>query len=129
VADVRHALAADRADGEVDVLQAEAVRGDLLQREALRGELLQRELARLVAVSAGAPEAYFTVIRPMGKLGKSLISAVVLGPRLLFDVAGDIGVTRDAPDYALRFTPHTALAVALSAARAFRFDDWLPLHG
>jgi hypothetical protein len=31
-------------------------------------------------------------------------ASVILGPRLLFDVAGDIGVTKDAPDYALRLT-------------------------
>ena len=51
---VRHALAADRLDREVDVLQPEAVRRHQLQREALRGELLQRQLAGLVAVAARA---------------------------------------------------------------------------
>src|SRR5262249_28450796 len=49
-----YALAADRADGEVDILEAEFVGGDLLQREALGGDLRQRQLACLVAVAAGA---------------------------------------------------------------------------
>src|SRR5215813_14347545 len=51
---VRHALAADRADREVDVLEAEAVRGHELEREALGGELRERKLAGLVAVAARA---------------------------------------------------------------------------
>src|SRR5215216_2755597 len=51
---VGHALAADRADGEVDVFEPEAVRGDLLQREALGGDLLQRKLASLEAMAACA---------------------------------------------------------------------------
>src|SRR5216117_624394 len=51
---VRHALAADRADGEVHVLQPEAVGGDFLQRKTLRGELSEGELAGLVAVAARA---------------------------------------------------------------------------
>src|SRR5258706_5582140 len=51
---VRHALAADRADGEVDVLEPELVSGDELEREALRRQLLQGKLAGLVAVSARA---------------------------------------------------------------------------
>ena len=41
-------------DREVDVLQAEAVRGHLLERKALRRELRQRQLAGLVAVAARA---------------------------------------------------------------------------
>src|SRR5262249_2666172 len=44
---IRHALAADRADGEVDVLEPELVRGDQLQREPLRRQLLERQLAGL----------------------------------------------------------------------------------
>src|SRR5262245_55295938 len=51
---VRHALAADRADREIDVLQSEPVGGDLLQREALRCDLFQGELACPVAVAARA---------------------------------------------------------------------------
>src|SRR5262245_8247209 len=51
---VGHPLPADRADGEVDVLQREAVRGHLFQGKALRRELRERELARLVAVPARA---------------------------------------------------------------------------
>src|SRR5436190_14271522 len=51
---VRHAFVADRADREVDVLQAEFVRGDQLQRESLRRDLLECQLAGLVAVAAGA---------------------------------------------------------------------------
>src|SRR5687767_14954338 len=54
VDDVRNALAADRLDRQVHVLQRETVGGDFLQREALRGELRERELARLVAVAARA---------------------------------------------------------------------------
>src|SRR5258706_8053488 len=52
------ALAADRLDREVDVLQGEAVGRDPLERESLRGELLQRQLARLVAVAARALERH-----------------------------------------------------------------------
>src|SRR5439155_19485647 len=51
---VRYALAAHRANGEVDVLESEAMRRDLLQRKALRGELRQREFAGLEAVPARA---------------------------------------------------------------------------
>src|SRR5438552_11640103 len=51
---VGHALAAYRADGEVDFLQSKLVGGDLLQRKALRRELREGELAGLVAVAAGA---------------------------------------------------------------------------
>src|SRR5262245_62695689 len=51
---VGHALAADRADREIDVLEAEAVRGHELEREALGGELRERKLAGLVAVAARA---------------------------------------------------------------------------
>ncbi len=49
-----HALVADRADGEIDILQAEAVRGDELEREALGGKLRQSELAGSVAMAARA---------------------------------------------------------------------------
>src|SRR6266540_1625120 len=51
---VRHALAADRLDGEVDVLEPELVGRHQLQREALGRQLLQSELAGLVAVAARA---------------------------------------------------------------------------
>src|ERR1700751_4302923 len=51
---VLHAFAADRADREVDVLEAEAVRRHELERETFRSELRQRELARPVAVAARA---------------------------------------------------------------------------
>src|SRR5262249_29450557 len=51
---VRHALAADRLDRLVDLVEAEAVRRHQLQREALRRKLRQSELAGLVAVAAGA---------------------------------------------------------------------------
>src|SRR4051812_34586735 len=54
VDDVRDAFVADRADGEVDVLQAELVRRDQFQRKSLRRNLFQRQLARLVTVAAGA---------------------------------------------------------------------------
>src|SRR6266436_4206656 len=51
---VRHALAADRADREVHVLEREAVGRDLLQRKALGCELRESELAGPVAVAARA---------------------------------------------------------------------------
>src|SRR5688572_5973695 len=51
---VRLALAADRLQRPVDLLETEGVGDCLLQREAVRGELLQRELARLVGVAARA---------------------------------------------------------------------------
>ena len=52
--DVRHALPADRADGEVDVFQRKAVRGDLFQREALSGvEFAFGLVAVAVALVAG----------------------------------------------------------------------------
>ncbi len=51
---VRHALSADRADGEVHVFEREAVGRDLLQRKALGCELREGELAGLVAVAARA---------------------------------------------------------------------------
>src|SRR5262249_53261718 len=51
---IRHAFAADRLDGEIDVLESELVGGYQLKREALGGQLLQRELTRLEAVAARA---------------------------------------------------------------------------
>src|SRR6185436_17965439 len=51
---IRHALVADRADGEIDVVQSELVRRDQLERETLRRDLLECQFARLVAVAARA---------------------------------------------------------------------------
>src|SRR5262245_36241143 len=51
---VGHALAADRFDGEVDILQAEAMRGDEIKWKAPRRELCERKLARFVTVPACA---------------------------------------------------------------------------
>src|SRR5581483_4069185 len=45
---IGHALAADRFNRLVDLVEAEPVSGDELQREALGGKLLQRQLAGLV---------------------------------------------------------------------------------
>src|SRR5262245_59372262 len=45
---VRHALATDRLDRKVDVVEPEAMGRDLLQRKAVRGELFERKLAGLV---------------------------------------------------------------------------------
>src|SRR5882762_11948180 len=51
---VLHAFVADRADGEVDILEPELVGGHQLERKAVRGELCERELACPVAVAARA---------------------------------------------------------------------------
>src|ERR1700693_3114501 len=51
---VRYAIAADRSDGEVDIVEPEAVGGDELERKALRRQLRQSKLASLVAVAARA---------------------------------------------------------------------------
>src|SRR5215470_12134778 len=51
---ILHTLAADRADGEVHVLEPEPVGRHQLERKALRSELRQRQLAGLVAVAARA---------------------------------------------------------------------------
>src|SRR5207249_2694649 len=49
---VLYALAADRSDREVHVLEPEPVRRHQLQRKPLRGKLRERKLAGLVAVAA-----------------------------------------------------------------------------
>src|SRR3954451_7370904 len=54
VDDARHALIADRPDGEVDIAEGELMGRHQLEREAFRGELLEGELAGPVAVAAGA---------------------------------------------------------------------------
>src|SRR5712691_10852172 len=54
VDDARHALAADRPDGQVHIFESKPVRRELLQRKAPRCELLQSKLACLEAVPARA---------------------------------------------------------------------------
>src|SRR6516162_924607 len=51
---VGDALATDRADGEVDLVEPEAVGRDQFEREALGGKLRQGKLAGLVAMTARA---------------------------------------------------------------------------
>src|SRR5689334_23822931 len=51
---IGHALAADRADREINFVEAEAMGGDEFERKALGGKLGQRELAGFIAVTARA---------------------------------------------------------------------------
>src|SRR5262245_50184128 len=51
---IRHALPADRFDGERSILQAEAVGGDLFEREPAGGDLLERQFAGTIAVAERA---------------------------------------------------------------------------
>src|SRR5436190_4360744 len=51
---IRHAFAADRADGEVNIAQTKTMSGHFLQREALRRELCESQFAGSKAVPARA---------------------------------------------------------------------------